>query len=135
MNMPPRPPRYWQGYETVLEAAASAEANINALDQNDPRYARYLFDAEVDDLWPLLWILSSRSKNEHFVCDTRPASRSRPPERHCTCGLIIEATDLVDTPQSLEQFERAPGHIDWRMRDPEHYAAPLNDPETEVRPR
>ena len=119
MNMPPIPPCYWPGYDTVLEAAASAEGNVNALDQNDPRYDRILFDAEVDDLWPLLWILSSRSKNEHFVCDTRPASRSRAPERHCTCGLIVEKTELVDTPQAFEAFHTAPGHIDWRMRDPE----------------
>ncbi len=101
MNMQPKPPRYWPGYDTVLEAAASAEDHINALNQTDPRYGLNRFDAEVDNLWPLLWILSSRAKNEHFVCDTRPASQSRAPERHCTCGLIVEATDLLDTPQAL----------------------------------
>ena len=134
MTKSPNPPRYWLGYDTVLEAAAAAEDNINALDDTDPRYGLNRFDAEVDNLWPLLWIISSRSKNEHFVCATRPASETRAPERHCTCGLIVEATDLVDTPEALKAFESALGHIEWRMRDPEHDVVPLNDPETEVAP-
>lgn len=34
----------------------------------------------------------------------------------------MEATDLVDSPATLESFHSASGHIDWRMRDPKNYA-------------
>jgi hypothetical protein len=124
-----KPPRYWKGYNTVFEDASAAEDFIEALDQADPRHALNQFDAQVDNLWPLLWIIASRSSNEHFVCDTRPASETHPSQLHCTCGLIVAATDLVDAAATLESFHSASGHIDWRMRDPEHYAA---DTETEA---
>jgi hypothetical protein len=125
-----KPPRYWKGYDAVFEDASAAEDFIDALDQADPRHAFNQFDAEVDNLWPLLWIIASRSSNEHFVCETRPASETQASELHCTCGLVVEATDLVDSPATLETFHSASGHIDWRMRGPEHYAAD-NEPGAE----
>ena len=113
-----KPPRYWNAYDTVFEDASAAEDFIEALDQADPRHALNQFDAEVDNLWPLLWIIASRSSNEHFVCETRPASETQAPELHCTCGLIVEATNLIDIPATLESIHNAPGYIDWRMRNP-----------------
>lgn len=126
----PPPLHYWPGYDTVFEDASAAEDFIEALDEADPRHAFNQFDARVDNLWPRLWIIASRSSNEHFVCETRPASETQAPELHCTCGLIVEATVHVDSSAALELFLRSPGHIDWRMRDPEHYVAD-NEPEAD----
>jgi len=130
LTISPLPPHHWPGYDTVFEDASAAEDFIETLDRADPRHAFNQFDAEVDNLWTLLWIIASRSSNQHFVCETRPASETQAPERHCTCGLVVEATDLVDNPAALESFHSAPDHIDWRMRDSENYAAD-NEPGAE----
>ena len=86
-------------------------------------------------LGPLESAARYRRAGTHALILNRHPHGSETEEHHCSCGLIVDMPERPDllTKELLDArddaFLTAPGHIDWRMRDPEHYSAPEPVPE------
>ena len=144
---PPTPggPHYWSGYDRVIENIAKDEdERANRPKPKDQREAWSRLHMARIITGPLLRVAGARRDGVHVAFHSYWPMNFGMPMRHCTCGLILDAPDIFDpsrdpsTAASVDDdrwpadereasfaqraFLDAPGHIDWRMLDPENYA-------------
>ena len=92
---------------------------------------------------PALRDLAARQKGIHEVHWTYWPAKGAMPVRHCSCGLVVDAPDLIDPTSPagdaasaidgrwptdeaerqrvMDAFLNTPGHIDWAEKDPEKF--------------
>ena len=138
---PDAPARYWPGYDTLLDEIARVNAQLAQRDGKNYRDSWWRYNTRNKVLGPLKNAERFRRDGTHALILKRRTSGSPTEEHHCSCGLIADIPELplLANKQELEKrdaaFLAAPGHLDWRMRDPEHYPKPEPDRKRERRRR
>ncbi len=131
---PDAPARYWPGYDTLHDEIVRVTGQLAKRNGKNYRDSWWRFNTRNKVLGPLESATRYRRAGIHALILNRHPHGSETEEHHCSCGLVVDmperpdllTTELLDERDAI--FLSAPGHIDWRMRDPEHYPAPEPEP-------
>ena len=117
--------RYWSGYDRLSDEIERVNAQLVERNGKNYRDGWWRYNTRNKVLGPLESAARFRRADTHALIRSRHASGSPTEEHHCSCGLIVDMPVLSALARNSERdtreaaFLAAPGHIDWRMRDPE----------------
>jgi hypothetical protein len=137
---PDAPARHWSGYDRLDDEIARVRGQLAERSGNNYRDGWWRYNTRNKVLGPLESAARYRRADSHALIRSRHASGSPTEEHHCSCGLIVDMPVVPSLVSNSERHEReaaflaAAGHVDWWMRDPEHYPAPEPEPATPLQP-